>query len=71
MSKRARYTGNPPGRVIAWPPGAVDPEKTWFVEPGKWLPEDMPAALRDELLANNPDVVEVEQHTDTTKKGDK
>ena len=23
MSKRARYTGNPPGREIHWPPGAI------------------------------------------------
>jgi hypothetical protein len=70
MSKRARYTGNPPGREIAWPPGAVNPEKTWFVEPGKWLPEDVPAALRDELL-QTPDFAEVEQDTKSSAKGDK
>jgi hypothetical protein len=70
MSKRARYTGNPPGRVIAWPPGEVHPEKTWFVQPNHWLPEDVPAKLRDELLAT-PDFTEVEESTPSKPKGDK
>jgi hypothetical protein len=68
VSKRARYTGNPPGREIYWPPGAVVPEKSWFIEPGKWLPEDVPAKLRDELLQTD-DFTEVEQ--DTKSKGDR
>jgi hypothetical protein len=69
MSKRARYTGNPPGRDIYWPPGAVQPEKHWFVEPNHWLPEDVPAKLRDELLATD-DFSEVEESTPTKKKED-
>jgi hypothetical protein len=68
MSKRVRYTGNPPGRLIAWPPGAVDPEKTWFVQTNHLLPEDVPAKLRDELAAT-PDFHEVEEST-TKSKGD-
>jgi hypothetical protein len=69
MSKRVRYTGNPPGRLIAWPPGAVDPEKTWFVQTNHLLPEDVPAKLRDELAATE-DFHEVEEST-TKSKGDK
>jgi hypothetical protein len=70
MSKRARYTGNPPGRTITWPPGAVYPEQEWFIEPNHLLPDDAPAKLRDELIANDPDFSEVEQTTTSKKGGD-
>jgi hypothetical protein len=69
MSKRVRYTGNPPGREIYWPPGAVHPEKSWFVAPNHLLPEDVPAKLRDELAATE-DFNEVEESTPSKKKGD-
>ena len=62
-TKRARYTGNPPGRHIAWPPGEVFPEKVWFVESNHLLPDDVPAKLREELL-QTPDFSEVEQSTE-------
>jgi hypothetical protein len=69
MSKRVRYTGNPPGREIYWPPGAVNPEKSWFVQTNHLLPEDVPAKLRDELAATE-DFNEVEESTPSKKKGD-
>lgn len=50
-TKRARWDGDEPVRVT-WPPGAVFPEQEWVVEPGHWLPDDAPAALRDELTSN-------------------
>lgn len=68
MSRRARYTGNPPGREIAWPPGEVYPEKVWFVEPNHLVPDDVPAKLRDELLKSD-DFSEVEEQS-SSKKGD-
>jgi len=52
MSKRARWDG-PSAVIVAWPPGAVNPEQTWEVEPGHQLPEDAPAALRDELVSRD------------------
>ncbi len=70
MSKRVRYTGSPPGREIAWPPGAVYPEKTWFVETNHMLPDDIPAKLRDELLRSE-DFSEVEHSTAVKKDGEK
>lgn len=69
MSKtRARYVGPFPEVVITWPPGQVVPEKTWNVQQNHWLPDDAPAALRDELLAG-PDWSEVEQPASTEKGG--
>jgi hypothetical protein len=59
MTKRARYTGSEAVKV-AWPPGHVYPEQEWTVEPNHWLPEDAPAALRDELLGRD-NWTEVEQ----------
>lgn len=68
MSKRARFNGSAPVRVT-WPPGEVYPEKEWVVEPGHWLPDDAPAALRDELLTR-PDWGEVQQSSDKPAKSE-
>jgi hypothetical protein len=68
MSKRVRYDGA--GEVIvAWPPGAVYPEKTWTVAPNHWLPDDAPAALRDEL-ADRDDWTVIDAPATTSKGGD-
>jgi hypothetical protein len=67
MSKRARYVGAHEEVRVEWPPGAVNPEKTWVVKHNHWLPDDAPAALRDELTAG-PDWSEVEP---AKPKGDK
>lgn len=69
MSKRARYTGPFPEVVATWPPGAIAPEQQWVVQQNHLLPDDAPAALRDELgHADNPDWSLVEQTAATTKK---
>lgn len=67
-SRRAKYVGPFPEVTIWWPPGATVPEKTWTVEQNHWLPDDAPAALRDELLQSD-DWAQVEQATTTTEKG--
>jgi hypothetical protein len=69
MSKRARYVGANQEVRVEWPPGAVNSEKAWVVQHNHWLPDDAPAALRDELLQST-DWSEVEQSTPTKKKGD-
>jgi hypothetical protein len=66
MSKRVRYTGASKV-VVAWPPGVVYPEKTWEIEPDHWLPDDAPAALRDEL-AEHEDWSVVQQSTTSASK---
>jgi hypothetical protein len=68
MSKRARYVGAHEEVRVEWPPGSVNPEKTWVVKHNHWLPDDAPAALRDELTGG-PDWSEVE--APTTSKGGK
>jgi len=67
MSKRVRYTGASKA-VVTWPPGAVYPEQTWEVEPDHWLPDDVPAALRDEL-AERDDWAVVQQQTSSSSSG--
>ena len=69
MSKRARYVGPFDEVKIGWPPGEIHPQQTWLVKNNHWLPDDAPAALRDELLAGE-DWSEVEQPAPTTKKKD-
>jgi hypothetical protein len=49
MSKRARYVGPHEEVNVSWPPGAVVPEKSWTVQVNSFLPDDAPAALRDEI----------------------
>ncbi len=66
MPKRARYDGAYNEVTILWPPGAVNPENTWTVERGHYLPADAPAPLRNELTAG-PDWTEV----DYTPPGEK
>jgi hypothetical protein len=69
MTKRARFDGAEAVKVT-WPPGEVYPEQTYIVEPGHWLPDDAPAALRDEVLQRD-DWTEVQQNTSRTPdKGD-
>jgi hypothetical protein len=65
MSKRARFDGDVPTRVV-WPAGEIYPEDEIIVEPGKFLPADVPASVRDELLAR-PDWSEVNQTTTPAK----
>jgi hypothetical protein len=71
MSKRARYTGPFDEVRIGWPPGETRPseQQTWIVERNKWLPDDVPAKLRDELLKSD-DWSPVEQ-SDSPKEGGK
>jgi hypothetical protein len=69
MSKRVRYTGASKA-VVTWPPGAVYPEQTWEVEPDHWLPDDVPAALRDEL-AERDDWAVVQQQTSSSSGSSK
>lgn len=52
MSKRARWDGAEDVRVF-WPAGQIPPEKEWTVKPGAYLPDDAPAALRDELTSRD------------------
>lgn len=67
MSKRARYTGNPPGVWVEWPAGEVyvPEENRVFVEPNHLLPDEVPAKVRDELLKGD-DFSEVEQSAPTS-----
>jgi hypothetical protein len=71
-TKRARYDGPFDEVRVTWPPGAVHPEKEWLVQRNHWLPDDAPAKLRDELLANGDGWSEVEQSAPSSekKKGD-
>ena len=66
MAKRARYVGPFDEVTVHWPPGEVYAAQTWTVENGHWLPDDAPAALRDELL-QSPDWSQIEQQA-TTKQ---
>ena len=52
MAKQARYTGPFEEVRVGWPPGETLPseQQTWVVKRGSRLPDDAPAALRDELL---------------------
>lgn len=67
--KRVRYDGPFDSVNIGWPPGQVPAEQTWTVEQNKWVPDDIPAKLRDELAARD-DFAEVEQADTSSKKGD-
>ena len=67
MSKRARFDGPYESVTILWPPGAVNPENTWTVERGHYLPDDAPAKLRDELTAGS-DWTEVDYSPPGAKK---
>ena len=69
MSKRARYNGDVDVQV-AWPAGEVYSAGEAIVVPGGLLPDDAPAATRDELIANNPNWSAVNQKTDTPKGDD-
>lgn len=60
MSKRARNIGSEAVRV-AWPAGAVIPEGTAIVEPNHLLPDDVPAAVRDELAKHSAYFAEVQE----------
>lgn len=65
MSKRAQYTGTAPVKVV-WPPGAVDAdvEHEEWIEPQHWLSDEAPAAMRDSLLKEHPELfTEREQPT--------
>ncbi len=68
MSKRARFTGSEAIRVT-WPPGQVTPDQEWIVEPNHLLPDDAPAAMRDELLKRD-NWSEVKQSTSTPSKSE-
>jgi hypothetical protein len=69
MSKRARFDGPAEAAPVHWPPGEVYPEKVWTVEKGHYLPDDAPAALRDELTAG-PYWTEVDYTPPGKAKGD-
>lgn len=66
-TKRARYVGPFDEVVVAWPPGEPYNQQTVTVKNGHWLPADVPASVRDELLAG-PDWSEVEQSTSDSKE---
>lgn len=68
MAKQARYIGPFDEVNIGWPPGAVPAEQTWTVKRDGRLPEDAPAALRDELLTRD-DFVEYPQDDDSKPSG--
>jgi hypothetical protein len=69
MPKRARYTGAGPV-VVTWPPGHVYPEYSATVEPNHWLPEDAPAALRDELIKTHEEFESVDTTAASSPKKD-
>lgn len=51
MAKRARYLGpDPECAVYDGEKGVYDPPVA-VVKQGEWLPEDVPARIRDDLLA--------------------
>lgn len=50
---RLEYVGPFNEVTVWWPPGEVHPEKTWTVSSGQPLPDDVPAALRDELAGSD------------------
>lgn len=52
MSKRARWDGAEPVHVFD-PQGSVYDAPIATVEPGHYLPEDVPARIRDELVARD------------------
>lgn len=71
MTKRARYDG-PHTEVAVFDPQAEDgvfAGPVAIVQKGHWLPDDVPARIRDELLAGE-DWSEVNQPDQTAKKAD-
>ena len=53
MAKRARWDGTEP-QAVYWPPGDTSQTKpAYVVEPGKQLPGDAPAEMRDSLLKDD------------------
>lgn len=52
MAKRARFDGPEPSLTV-YPPGDPYAQPLAVVEKGHLLPEDVPAAIRDELLARD------------------
>jgi hypothetical protein len=69
MSKRAKYLGSSAVRVT-WPPGAVNPDQQWIIQPLGELPDDAPAALRDELLAHPEGLWSEYNRADSSSKTD-
>lgn len=65
MTKRARFDGPEPS-VQVYPAGDVYAQPLATVERGHLLPEDVPAAVRDELLARD-NWTEVDGPTSTSK----
>ena len=68
MSKRARYDG-PYDEVVVQDSAEGIYSEAWVVKRGGWLPADVPARVRDELLLDSEAWTEVKQ-TEQKKDGD-